>query len=204
MDEQATHPTVFDIEEQQVATLYSHALLDAAGDRVDEIVRELEAVVTECLDRFPKLEMTLAYPRIGEDVKMAMLDRIFGGRVDSLLLNFLKVLARRRRLGALRAIQEAATALRDKQLGRQHVIVTSAHQLTDQQKSDILAKLQSTFGKESVLVEKVDPALLGGIVIRIGDHVYDGSVLGKMDTMRRAVVGGVQRAIRDRYATLFS
>lgn len=204
MQDQAHHSTVFDIEEQQVAALYSKALLDAAGDRVDEIVNELEAVVTECLDRFPKLEMALASPRVGEEEKQAMIDRIFGGQVDKLLLNFLKVLARRRRLGALRAIQKAASLLRAEQLGRMRVIVSTAHRLTEQQKSDILAKLQTTFGKEAVLEEKVDPSLLGGIVLRIGDHVYDGSVLGKMETMRRAVVTGVQRAIRDRYAALLS
>jgi F-type H+-transporting ATPase subunit delta len=204
MEEQANHPTVFEIEDQQVGALYSRALLDAAGDRVDAIVGELEAVVTECLDRFPKLEMTLASPRVSEEDKQSMIDRIFGGKVDALLLNFLKVLARRRRLGALRTIQRAASVLRDEQLGRQRVIVSTAQPLTAQQKSDITSKLKATFGKESVLVEKVDPSLLGGIVLRIGDHVYDGSVLGKMQTLRRAVEGGVQRAIRDRFASLLS
>ena len=126
MQDQANHSTVFDIEEQQVAALYSKALLDAAGDRVDEIVHEFEAVVTECLDRFPKLEMALASPRIGEEEKQAMIDRIFGGQVDKLLLNFLKVLARRRRLGALIAIQKAASILRAEQLGRIRVIVSTA------------------------------------------------------------------------------
>jgi F-type H+-transporting ATPase subunit delta len=133
-----------------------------------------------------------------------MIDRVFGGKVDSLLLNFLKVLARRRRLGSLRTIQRAASILRDEQLGRLRVIVSSAQKLTDQQKNDIVAKLKTNFGKEAVLVERVDPKLLGGIVLRIGDHVYDGSVLGKMQTMRRTVAGGVQRAIRDRYASLLS
>lgn len=204
MDEQANHPTVFDIEDQQVGALYSKALLSAAGDRIDAIVRELEAVVFECLDRFPKLEMTLASPRVSEEEKQSLIDRVFNGKVDTLLLNFLKVLARRRRLGSLRTIQRATSMLRDEQLGRLRVIVSTAQTLTEQQKSDIHAKIKTSFGKEAVLVEKVEPSLLGGIVLRIGDHVYDGSVLGKMQTMRRAVEGGVQRAIRDRYASLLS
>jgi F-type H+-transporting ATPase subunit delta len=204
MEELATHSTVFEIEDEQVAALYSRALLNAAGDRVDAIVHELEAVISECLDRFPKLEMTLASPRIGEDEKQSMIERIFNGKVDTTLLNFLKVLARRRRLGALRAIQRAASMLRDEQLGRLRVIVTSPQKLSDQQKNDIVAKLRTNFGKEAVLVEKIDPKLLGGIILRIGDHVYDGSVQGKLQTMRRAVASGVQRVIRDRYESLLS
>ncbi|MGN6133117.1 MAG: ATP synthase F1 subunit delta [Aureliella sp.] len=198
------HPTVFDIEEQQVAALYSKALLNAAGDRVEQIVQELESVVKECLDRFPKLEFALGSPRISEDDKAAMLDRIFGGKVDATLLNFMKILSRRRRLGALRAIQKAATALRDEQLGRLAVLVTSSQKLTDEQKREITDKLKASFGKEVSLKEKVDPSLLGGIILRIGDRVYDGSVQGKMQVLRRAVAGGVERAIRDRYASLLS
>jgi F-type H+-transporting ATPase subunit delta len=204
MEQQAIHPTVFDIEEQQVAALYSKALLAAAGNRVDAIVYELEAVIRECLDRHPKLEVALSSPRISEDDKAAMIDRIFGGKIDQSLLNFLKVLARRRRLNALRSIQLAVAALRDEHLGRLRVKVTSAQPLTDSQKHDIVARLSSNFSKEIVLIEKVDPSLLGGIILRIGDRVYDGSVLGKLQVMRRTVASGVERAIRDQYASLLS
>lgn len=204
MEQQPLHPTVFDIEEQQVATLYSKALLASAGDRVDTIVDELESVVKECLDRYPKLETALGSPRVSEEEKAAMIERIFGGKLDRTLINFLKVLARRRRLGALRAIQLAVSALRDEHLGRLRVKVTSAQRLTDAQKQEITTNLSRQFSKEVVLIEKVDPALLGGIVLRIGDRVYDGSLLGKLQVMRRSVATGVERAIRDQYASLLS
>lgn len=205
MEQQAViHPTVFDVEEQQVAALYSKALLAAAGDRVETIVEELEAVVKECLNRFPKLEAALASPRIGEEEKAAMLDRLFGDKLDRTLLNFLKILSRRRRLGALREIQKAATALRDEHLGRLAVTVTSSQKLTEAQKRDITDKLKTSFGKEVALTEKVDPSLLGGIVLRIGDRVYDGSVQGKLQVMRRAVASGVERAVRNQYSSLLT
>ena len=205
MEEQAIiHPTVFDIEEQQVAALYSKALLSAAGDRIELIVDELESVVKECLDRFPKLELALGSPRIGEEEKEAMLNRIFAGKLDTTLLNFLKILARRRRLGAVRAIQKAVTALRDERLGRLAVIVTSSQPLTDDQRRQITDRLKTSFGKEVVLSEKVDESLLGGVIIRIGDRVYDGSVQGKLQVMRSAVQSGVERAIRNQYSSLLS
>lgn len=204
MEEQSKHETVFDIEEQLVAALYSKALLGAAGDRSDQIADELESVVKDCLDRFPKLETALASPRITEEAKETMLNRVFQGKLDKTLLNFLKVLTRRRRLGALRAIQVATSALRDEKHGKVRVQVTSAQPLTDTQKSEIIAKLKTNLGKTAVLVEKIDPSLLGGLILRIGDRVYDGSALGKLQVLRRAVASGVERSIRDQFSTLLS
>lgn len=204
MEQQSLHANVFDIEDQQVAALYGKALLGAAGSRVEQIVGELESIVKDCLNRFPKLETAFASPRISEEEKDALIGRIFGGKVDKVLLNFMKVLARRRRLGSLRAIQAAVSEMRDEQLGRLRVKVTSAQPLTDAQKKEITANLKTKFGKEVVLLEKVDAGLLGGIILRIGDRVYDGSVQGKFQTLRRAVASGVEKAIRDQYSSLLS
>ena len=204
MSDVPQHETTVDSDEQQVGALYARALLGSAGNAVDAIVSELEAVVKECLNPNPALEQALASPRISQEQKEAMLDRIFSGRVDLKLLNFLKVLCRRGRIGSLRAIQMTATILREEQLGRQRVVVSSAQPLTDAQRQLISAKLKQVYNKEAVLVEKVDAALLGGIVLRIGDRVLDGSVLGKMDSLRNAVTNGVHKAIRDRYESLLS
>jgi F-type H+-transporting ATPase subunit delta len=198
------HETALDSDEQQVGALYAKALLGAVGPNVDAIVSELETVVNDCLNENPRLEQALASPRISQEQKEGMLDRIFSGRIDKNLLNFLKVLCRRGRIGSLRAIQVTASVLRQEQLGRMRVIVTTAHPLTNDQKTQIANQLSKTYGKEAVLVERVDEALLGGIVIRIGDRVLDGSVLGKMASLRSAVATGVQKAIRDRFDSLLS
>ena len=204
MSEQPEHATALDSDDQQVGLLYAKALLGAAGSNVDSVVSELEAVVGECLDKHPNLETALASPRINQEQKESLLDRIFSGRVDATLLNFLKVLCRRDRIASLRAIQATATEMREEQLGKQRVLVTSAQPLTDEQRNNIASALKTAYGKESVLVEKIDETLLGGVVLRIGDEVLDGSVLGKMDSIRSAVTSGVQKAIRDKYESLLS
>ena len=204
MSEQPEHATALDSDDQQVGLLYAKALLGAAGSNVDSVVSELEAVVGECLDKHPNLETALASPRINQEQKESLLDRIFSGRVDATLLNFLKVLCRRDRIASLRAIQVTATEMREEQLGKQRVLVTSAQPLTDEQRNNIASALKTAYGKESVLVEKIDETLLGGVVLRIGDEVLDGSVLGKMDSIRSAVTSGVQKAIRDKYESLLS
>lgn len=204
MADQTQHQTALDGDEQQVGALYAKALLGAAGGKTDEIVSQLEAVVMECLNRFPALEQALGSPNIVQEEKEAMLDRIFGGKLDKLLLNFIKVLCRRGRAESLRAVQVTASMLRDEQLGRLHVQVTSALALDDAQRSAIRTQLKSAFGKDAMLEESIDSALLGGIVLRIGDKVYDGSVLGKLQQLRQSVLSGVQRSMRSNFDSLIS
>lgn len=204
MSDQPEHSTALDSDDQQVGALYAKALLGSAGKSVDSVVTELESVVSDVLDKNPNLEVALNSPRINQEQKEQMLDRIFNGRVDKNLLNFFKVLCRRGRIGSLRAIQVTATQMREVQLGKQRVIVTSAQPLSKNQKSSISAALKKAYGKEAVLIEKIDESLLGGVVLRIGDEVLDGSVLGKMQSIRTAVASGVQKAIRDKYESLLS
>jgi F-type H+-transporting ATPase subunit delta len=198
------HPTALDSDAQQVGTLYGKAILGAAGANADEIVSQLNAIVADCLTRSPGLEGILSSPRVSQVEKENLIDRIFRGQVHSTLLNFLKVLCRRGRIGSLRAIQICANQMRDEQLGRVRVTVTSAYPLSEEQSSMIAARLGQSLGKEVVLDKRVDESLLGGILIRVGDQVFDGSVLGKMSAIRSAVTGGIQKAIRDKYASLLS
>lgn len=198
------HSTVLDSDAQQVGALYGKAILGAAGNDADEIVLQLNAIVQQCFAQYPALEQLLASPRVSQVEKESLIDRVFRGKIHAKLLNFLKVLCRRGRVGWLRGIQVSASAIRDEQLGRIRVVVTSAYALTGDQQKTIAAKLGQTLGKEVVLEEKVDPSLLGGILIRVGDQVFDGSVLGKMSAIRNAVSGGIQKSIRDNFASLLS
>lgn len=198
------HSTVLDSDAQQVGALYGKAILGAAGKDADEIVLQLNAIVQECFAQYPALEQLLASPRVSQVEKESLIDRVFRGKIHAKLLNFLKVLCRRGRVGWLRGIQVSANAIRDEQLGRIRVVVTSAFALSADQQKSIAAKLGQTLGKEVVLEEKVDPSLLGGILVRVGDQVFDGSVLGKMSAIRSAVSGGIQKSIRDNFASLLS
>ncbi len=94
--------------------------------------------------------------------------------------------------------------MRDEQLGRVRATVTSAFALTDAQREQVRSQLGRSLGKQVVLVERVDASLLGGIMIRVGDQVYDGSVQGKISSVRSAVSSGIQKAIRDKFDSLLS
>jgi F-type H+-transporting ATPase subunit delta len=198
------HSTVLDSDAQQVGALYGKAILGAAGQDVDDIVSQLNSIVQDCFARNPSLEKILASPRVNQADKEQLIDRIFSGKVHGTLLNFLKVLCRRNRVGSLRGIQTCANEMRDEQLGKIRVTVTSAFALTADQRAAITSSLSQSLGQQAVIDERVDPSLLGGILIRVGDKVYDGSVQGMMSSMRTAVSGGIQKSIRDKYSSLLS
>ena len=203
-DQLNQHNTVMDNEQQQVGRLYGRSILAAAGSRADEVLEELGAVTEQCTTAHPQLAHLLYSPRVSQEQKEQLIDRIFRDRVDPLVLNFLKVLCRRNRIGSLKYIQAAATELREEALGQSRILVTSAQPLSDDQRNAITARMGEMLGMQVVLREKVDASLLGGIVIRVGDKVFDGSAAGRFASLRGSVLTGIQRAIRDQHASLIS
>jgi F-type H+-transporting ATPase subunit delta len=190
--------TVFDSEEQHVGEVYAKALLASAVKEgsVDTVVDQLESLVVDVLDKNPKLEFALMNTKMAVDDKWVMLDRVFGGKMHATLLTFLKVIVRRHRVGALRAVQMAASKLRDEWAGRMQVEVTVSAPMDAAAESALIDKLQNVFRKEVRLQTKVDPAILGGLVIRVGDTVYDGSVDGQLRVLRKSVAQRAEGALR--------
>jgi F-type H+-transporting ATPase subunit delta len=104
------------------------------------------------------------------------------------LLNFLKVLARRGRFEAVRAVRHASRKIFNDLRGRVEVFVTTAAPLSDAIRDLVLAKLKSSLKSEIDLKTHVDPNLLGGLRIRVGDTVYDGSLANQLARLRSELV----------------
>lgn len=204
MAEQSTKiPTVFDSEEQQVGEVYARALLASVPSQdADAIVDEFESLVRDVLDRNHKLETVLANPKMPVESKWELLDRVFAGRMSVKLLTFMKVVARRHRLNAIRAIQRAATKLRDEAAGRIQVQVTVPQPLNDGERSSLVERLKTVFKKDVRMDISVDPSILGGLVIRVGDTVFDGSINGQLQSLRKTVGARSENALRAAAANL--
>ena len=204
MAEQSTKiPTVFDSEEQQVGEVYARALLASVPSQdADAIVDEFESLVRDVLDRNHKLETVLANPKMPVESKWELLDRVFAGRMSVKLLTFMKVVARRHRLNAIRAIQRAATRLRDETAGRIQVQVTVPQPLNDGERSSLVERLKTVFKKDIRMDISVDPSILGGLVIRVGDTVFDGSINGQLQSLRKTVGARSENALRAAAANL--
>lgn len=178
-----------DVGAEQIALVYAEALV-AAGERAGntaELLADFDALLVEVLDRFPKFEEILSSGRISHGEKVAILDRTLAGQTP-LLLNFLKVLSRRGRLDGLRVIHRRAHEIFDRLRNRVPVRVTTATPLPDALADQVAARLREIIGGEPVLQRVTDPSVIGGVVLRVGDTVYDGSVATQLQKVREQMI----------------
>lgn len=196
----ATHETVMDVTEEQIARVYAHAFLGATekSANADGMVEELSSIATDVLGRFPKLGQTLRSSLVSQEQKEQLLGRIFGGKASKEVLNFLKVLSRHNRLGLVPLAAKLVTKLHAERRGLTDVEVRVAAPLDDATLSEIKNQLRKSLGKEPVVTMKVDPALIAGIVVRVGDRVYDGSVSSQLERTRAAMIHRATEQIETR------
>ena len=192
------HATVLDTGQQHLGTVYAKALLGATENAGNSeiVLGELDSLLRDVLDRVPTLEAVLCSPRVPYERKEQMLQRAFGGRMTLQLLNFLKVVARRGRFNCLRAIQQAARHLLNELRGRVEVTVRSAEPLDETMLTLVSDRLRSILGRDVQLQLKTDPELLGGLVIRVGDTVFDGSIANRLLRLRDDLVSKTHQKIR--------
>ena len=202
--ESSNIPTVFDDEHQHVGELYAKALLGAAqtSGSLETVVAQLESIVTDVMDRQPAFEMALSNPKVSQQQRMDLLDKVFGQKLDPVLLRFLKVLCRRGRLGFIRSIHKSVVTMRDDALGRLRVSVTTAQPLSDAQRQDLIEKLKVVFKSDISLSAKVNPSVLGGILIRIGDTVFDGSLDGRLSQLKKVAAERAEQSLREKFSSL--
>lgn len=194
------HETVMDVTEEQVARVYAQAFLGVISTSANAValVEELASVVVDVLDRFPKLEQALNSSLVAQEQKEQLLGRIFGGKASAEVLNFLKVLSRHGRLGIVRQASRLATKLHATMRGMTDIEIRVASPLDDTLRSEIQTHLRKVLGTEPVLNVKIDPSLIAGIVIRVGDRVYDGSVHNQFERARAAIIDRATEQIETR------
>ena len=175
-----------DVRAIHVARVYAEALLDAAvkRDQVDQVLEELRELVATVLDPNPQLTDFFANKTITKEKKDELLQKVFPGRVSDLLANFLRVLNEHERLELIRPILHAYTDLTNQRARRMVVQVQSAVPLLDHQRERLVNELRQAFRQEPVLQTQVDPDLLGGLVVRVGDWLYDASVKSRLQSLR--------------------
>jgi F-type H+-transporting ATPase subunit delta len=206
MSESTMIETVFDDESMYIGQVYAKAILAAADGegKVDLVVDQLGAIVHDVLGKHPQLMAVFADPKKPVEDKLALIDRLFGREVDPLLLKGLKVIARRRRLGMLPSILRTVVKMRDEAQGRLSVQVTSAIPLEGSAVEGLRQRLQQLLEAEVSLTTRVDASILGGLVVRVGDTVFDGSVDGQLEQMRKATRTKAEQAMREKLSVLSS
>lgn len=171
------------------ATRYAKALVDVVmepGSGLDPRVAldQLKSVAQLIADS-PELKAALLSPAVSPARKRAVLSILLAPlNLERRIKNFLYVVIDHRRAGDFPSIVEAFEALADERLGYIRVDITSAKELNDAQRARLDAQISQLAGKKAKLRFSQDPALIGGVVARVGSKVYDGSVRGQLDRLR--------------------
>jgi len=185
------HDTVLDAGSirSRIANLYAEAVLSAAlklggADAVDSLGEELAEFVTNVLRANPAVAAFLSSPAVGKKAKETALASALPGHTSELVRGLFTVLARNSRLDLLTGIAAAYHRLLDTRAGRVRVKVASAVELSDSQRAAIVSTLAAVLKQQPVLEVRVDPELLGGMVVQVGDRVIDTSIRTRLQNLR--------------------
>ncbi len=178
------------MRDETVAKNYAETLFELArrNDGVESYGQAI-ATVAGIIDDDPKFRMFLETPRIEDDDKKVVVRRAFGEALPKHVVNFVLVTIDKRRQRLLRRISREYDLLLDEHLGREHVEVTVARQVDDATTQLISERLSSALGTRVIPHVRVKPEILGGLVVRTGDTIYDGSIRRRLDGMRRRLLG---------------
>jgi F-type H+-transporting ATPase subunit delta len=179
-----------DVGARQVAAVYAKGLL-AATEKTDStatVVEQLDVLVKEVLARHPKLQEIWASALIKHDDKVAMIQRILGGKVSPTVIAFLGVLSSHGRLGILSSVHKEIHRQLDDLRGHVRVFVSTAASLSGQEVENITKALRPLVHGEPQVVQNVDPTLIGGMVLRVGDTLLDGSVARQLAQVREKMI----------------
>ena len=199
-DSQAAAEMAPDVGAEHVGAVYAEALLGAAetAGQTEAVLDELDDLVAGVLDPFPQLEHLLASGLVSPDEKAGILDRVLGGRASPTMLTFLKVVSRHGRLDFLRAIHGQARGLYERMRGRVLVRVTTAAPVDDALAERIVKAVRPLLDGEPLLERAIDRSLIGGIVVRVGDTVYDGSIAAQLRIVRQQMIDRSAHEIQSR------
>jgi F-type H+-transporting ATPase subunit delta len=172
-----------------VATQYAQAIFDLAekDGKIDRVLGDLQTI-NLALQSTPDFGKMLGHPSIPASEKKKIIVDLFKDKSDDLTMRLVEMLADRRRLEILPALETSYhQLLRDKK-GIVVGTLVSAEPLDDKQRAHLESELRQKLGKQLELNLQVDSSLIGGYVLRIGDQVIDGSLKGRLQAIERSLL----------------
>ena len=172
------------IAERYAGSLFELALQSNSIADVESDLGRFEALLTESLE-LKRMIMSPVFS--GEEQFKALTAVTDRAEISGLVGNFLRVVAKNRRLFAVPAMIKAFRTIAAEQRGEVAAEVTSAHLLTDDQQNELKAALKGVTGKDVAFTVVVDPSLLGGLIVKIGSRQIDTSLKTKLNSLKLAL-----------------
>ncbi|MBO76369.1 MAG: hypothetical protein CME17_02970 [Gemmatimonadetes bacterium] len=177
------------MRDETVARNYAETLFELAS-RNEGIQEYGEALrmVAGLLEDDSRFRTFVETPRIDDETKKDVIRKVFRDKAPKQVTNFVLITIDKRRQTLLREISEEYSLLLDDHLGREHVEVIVARPLDDTTASVVSERLSKMLGRQAIPHIRVKPEILGGLVVRTGDMIYDGSVRRRLEGLRRRLL----------------
>jgi len=165
------------MRDRKVAVRYAQALLDVAVARgVLDGVSESFDGLARTLKGFPGLRIFMQSPQVPTQDKKALLHKVLDGQIEPLLVQFLELLLDKDRVLHLGDIHAAFVPLVERHRGQRRAVVVTAVPLADDLAAQLTRKLERATGQRIILDKKVDPSVIGGVCVTVGDQILDGTL----------------------------
>ncbi len=174
------------MSEIQVASRYAKSLIDLAGEQnsLEPVRKDIELFLETCRAN-PELQAILKNPIIGLDKKANILEGIFGDKLNELILTFFKIVIRKGRSEILYGTAKEFINQYNVLKNIVKATVTSASPLSKENISQIEELVKQSTKGEVNLISIVDPKLIGGFILKVGDKQFDTSISGKLNKLRK-------------------
>ena len=171
---------------------FAQALLELADARnnTQQVADDVRGIA-EVVQNDPAFAQFLADPTVAHAHSSAVLERVFSGQASEVVVAFLKLLSAKNRLGDFAAIAREFARLLDERAGNVDVEVTVAHALGHDDMENVRQQISHKLGKNAHIKQKVDESIIGGLILRVGDSLLDGSVRSQLETIKRRLVAAV-------------
>lgn len=165
---------------------YAKSIIDLAREKGEiESVRNDFAYIRDLCKQSPEFLNMLKSPLINTFKKEVIIQKVLGGKLSPITANLVDIIVRKKREGYLPDIAERFLAQYDVEKNVTRGVLISAAPLSEDQKARIRATVEADMKTTFILEEKIDPTLLGGFVLRIGDRLFDGSVAYKLRQLKQ-------------------
>lgn len=191
--------TEVDANARSVGVLYAKALYAAAAKagKLDEVAADFEAVM-QVIESHPTWIEFSRSGMVSNADRAEIYRKAFEGKASPLFVNFLRTVASRGRQQMLRAIFRAFREKNDERTGQVRIEVTTPQTIEAGLNQRLTDGLQKTLGRKPILESKVKPDLIGGVMLRVGDTVYDGSVATLLEKIRTQMIDRTVYEIQSR------
>ena len=173
------------MRDRNVAVRYARALLDVCIEQqiVDGVSESFDGMMSALVGS-PGLRVFLQSPQVRTQEKKELLRKVLAGQVEPLLLDLIDLLIDKDRLIHIGDIHEEFQTLVETHRGMQRATVVTAVPLPDDLEAQLVAKLEARIERKVILDKKVDPAMIAGVRLTVGDYILDGTVRAGLDELR--------------------